>query len=130
MKKLFLCLVTLCVALSLGAQKLTPEVGVQFQGLFVNDEFGASNEQLMASGTLGAARLFPYAGVSFGQHHGLYAGVDVVQDFGVFPQKPSAEVAFWYEFQKEHFNLYAGLVPYAKLVGNYSSAIWSDASSF
>ena len=121
MKKLLLSLVTLCVALSLGAQKLTPEVGVQFQGLFVNDEFGASNEQLMASGTLGAARLFPYAGVSFGQHHGLYAGVDVVQDFGVFPQKPSAEVAFWYEFQKESFNLYAGLVPYAKLVGNYSS---------
>ena len=130
MKKLFLSVLTLCAALSLAAQKLTPEVGVQFQGLFVNDEFDASDQRLMASGTLGAARLFPYAGVSFGGHHGLYAGVDVVQDFGVFPQKPSAEVAFWYEFQKEHFNLYAGLVPYAKLVGNYSSAIWSDASSF
>ena len=130
MKRFLLSVLSLCAALSLRAQICTPEAGVQFQGLFVNDEFDASGERLMASGTLGAARLFPYAGVSFGQHHSLFAGVDVIQDFGVFPQKPSAEVAFWYEFQKEHFKLYAGMVPYAKLVGNYSSAIWSDASSF
>ena len=131
MKRLVLTTILAALAaLSLGAQEFTPQVGVNFQGLFVNDEFDASGQTLMASGTLGAARLFPYAGLRFGKVHGLYAGLDLVQDFGVTPIRPYTELAFWYELQSRHFALYAGLVPYAKLKGTYSSAIWSDANAF
>ena len=39
MKRFLLSVLSLCAALSLRAQICTPEAGVQFQGLFVNDEF-------------------------------------------------------------------------------------------
>ena len=130
MKRLILTTLACLAALSLAAQHVTPQVGVLFEGRFVNDEFDASGQSLMASGTLGAARLFPYVGIRFAKDHGLYAGVDVVQDFGVGAVKPITEFAVWYELQKEHFALYAGLAPYAKLKGTYSSAIWSDANAF
>jgi hypothetical protein len=130
MRRILLTVLASLAALSLGAQKVTPQVGVTFEGRFVNDEFDASGQSLMASGTLGAARLFPYAGIRFGKIHGLYAGVDVVQDFGVSPIKPMVELAIWYQLRKEHFSLYAGLIPCGKLKGSYSSAIWSDANAF
>ena len=129
-KRFLLGLLALSAAFSLDAQTVRPVVNAQFQGVFFNDEFDASGARLAASGTLGAVRLFPSVGLRFGKHHGLYVGVDVIQDFGVSPLKPQAEFAAWYEFQKEHFSLYAGMIPYAKMMGSYSTAIFSDAASF
>ena len=130
MKRVLLTVLASLAALSLGAQHVTPQVDVLFEGRLINDEFDASGQSLMASGTLGAARLFPWAGIRFGKDHGLFVGLDVVQDFGAPPFKPITELAFWYQLEKEHFALYAGLAPYAKLKGSYSSAILSDANVF
>ena len=85
MKRSLLCLLALLAALSLDAQVFSPEVNAQFQGVFVNDEFDASGGVLAPSGTLGAIRFFPTAGLRFGENHGLFVGVDVIQDFGVAP---------------------------------------------
>lgn len=133
MKHFALTIAALALSFSLGAQNIRPEWDVHFIGTLVNDEFDASDCVLAPSGTLGALRLSPYAGIRFGRNgnHALKAGFDVMKDFGTAGDKPVFELAAWYQYNSDNgFTLAAGIFPFSLMGGFYSSLIFSDASRF
>lgn len=131
MKRFILVIAFLGLGLSLGAQNIRPEWDIHFAGSLVNDEFDISKGVLAPSGTLAALRLSPYVGISFGRHHRLKAGFDVMKDFGAPDTKPVTELAVWYQYDNPSgFTFAAGIVPFSVLKGFYSTAIFSDSARF
>lgn len=119
------------LALPLSAQiPVQMEADVHFHGAVVNNEFDASNEVLSRSLTIAAVRFAPYVGLKFGEQHHLKAGVNVLRDFGTPGQPLSAEMAVWYQMDRKHFTLAAGIFPRSLLKYRYSDAVLGDKVRF
>ena len=130
MKRFILSIAALTLGLSLGAQNVKAEYDIKVQTHFLNDEFDVSNCELNPSGTMAAVRLAPYLGLAIGEHHKVKAGVDVVKDFGIGPDRPVVDLACWYQYNNEGFTFAAGILPFSLMSGYYSTVIFSDASRF
>lgn len=130
MKHFILSIAAFGLCFTLGAQSLRPEVDINFQTHFLNDEFAVSGCELNPSGTMAAVRLAPYAGLCIGEHHKVKLGLDVVKDFGIGTDKPIVDLACWYQYNNEGFTFAAGVLPFGLMSGYYSTAIFSDAARF
>ncbi len=130
MKYLFLSVAAFLLCISSLAQTVRGEWDLHYQAAIINDEFDVSNNVLASSGTLAAMNLSPYVGLRFGKEHRIKVGFNVMKDFGTPDTKPTTELAAWYQYDKKHFTLAAGIFPYSLLGGRYSSAIFSDAYRF
>ena len=131
MKHIILSIAAFALSLCALAQPVRLVGGLSFQGAIINDEFDVSNCELAKSGTLAAFNLTPHIGLRFGEGHQIKTGFNVTRDFGTTGDKPSFELAAWYQYNNRNgFTLAAGIFPYSMLGGRYSSAIFSDAARF
>ena len=107
---------------------------VEFDTAIINDEFGPSHDQLQPSGTTAGARISPRVGLGFGRGNRVMLGADIAKDFGS-SVPVYAEFSLWYQNtiplkKGGEFTFGAGIIPYSKSIGDYTTLIFSEQSCF
>ncbi len=128
MKTRNLFLIVLCSILfgsSASAQKLLWDI--DFDSRFDNREY---NTTLAGSQTLFGARLSPQIGVGWGHGNSIQVGGNFLVDFGARAFDRNPELVLYYGYESRKFNVFAGLVPRGRIMGDYSYAIFSDSVRF
>ena len=138
---------TLCVLMLSGevfssrAQDLSFLWDLDFEFVFNNHEYAASEDAFAPSHTLAGARLTPSAGLGIssedGSSHRIMAGLDLTRRFGS-PFSISSlisEATLFYEYRKPFsfgslFSMTAGIFPRSALQGEYTEVIVSDDIRF
>lgn len=134
MKKFFAFAILLLVSAEALPQQLL--WGVGFDTRFDNREYSGS--RLATSQTLFSSRLSPTIGLGWGTGSRLVAGVDLRLDFGAARQFDTApSVVMYYDYASDRQNgaiaryrAVAGVFPRYKMMGDYSSAFFSDSVRF
>ena len=128
-KILLFILIVLC--LPLNAQvSVTPEAGVSFQSVLINDEFDASSAVLASSCTIASARLDACIGLRFGESHKIQVGMDLYRDFGTRNEYPHLRLSAWYQMNRKSLTLALGVFPRSLMRGTYSTVILSDKARY
>lgn len=130
-KVLFATLALLISGGGLKAQKLL--VGADFETRFDNREY--ANNDFNESQTLFSARLTPQIGVEWQQKNRLILGVEMLQNFGQYnPQGDrflsDVKPLMYYRFKTANVQANAGIFNRKELMGDYSSAFFSDSTRF
>ena len=135
MKKSIFTLILLLGCAALFAQNEVELVGeVEFDTAIINDEFEPSKDALQPSSTTAGARFSPRIGFSFGRGNRIMLGADVARLFGT-PEPVFGEISLWYQKNMTlksgtEFTLGAGIIPYSKAIGDYTTLIFSDQANF
>lgn len=109
------------------AQNLVLEV--DFATRFDNREYSASESGVPQ--TLFSARVSPRIGIEWEESNRLMFGVDLLQDFGDNTKfLTHARPTMYYQFKSDIVHANAGVFDRKELMGEYSSAFFSDSTVF
>ena len=122
-----------------GRNRFEWEYDADFQYIFDNREFAASNGAYTPSGTIHTVVFTPTVGFSIQQdrrvHHRVVAGVEFAHDMGMrtwreLPQEPILYYDAHVRARRGRFEGLAGVFPRRFLEGTYSEAFFSDSTKF
>lgn len=109
------------------AQNLVLEV--DFATRFDNREYAAS--KLGIPQTLFSARVSPRIGIEWEKNNRLIVGIDLTQDFGNNTEFLTyVRPTMYYQFKSDIVQANAGVFDRKELMGEYSSAFFSDSTAF
>ena len=99
---------------------------IKFSSQFDNREY---NTNLTKSQTLFGARITPQIGVGW-EHNSINIGTDLMADFGASTLFTDPTLLLYYAYNSKKFDAYVGVFPRSKMIGNYSTLIFSDSVKF
>lgn len=127
LRKIVFCIACVIAAGSVYAQNLVLEV--DFTTLFDNREYSSSEHGIPQ--TIFSARVSPRIGIEWEQNNRLMFGVDLLQDFGNNTKfLTHARPTMYYQFKNDNVQTNAGVFDRKELMGEYSSAFFSDSTTF
>lgn len=122
-KKIFLCLLLAKLSLSAFSQSVVWNADVH--SFFDNTEFGHSKVQIPQ--TMAGTHLAPEIGVSLDTIHSVFAGVDVLHEFGSNKVVDYLNIICYYKFDKAPFRFFMGSFPRADVLDNYPRMFFQDS---
>lgn len=122
--RISIILVLFC-ALNLQAQEILWNVGME--SVFDNREYSSKFNN---SQTIFGAILSPEVGVRWNGAHSLMVDAYVTYEFGSPTKDFKVDPAFYYNYNKDGFNVSAGIVPFEQIIGSESRAFFSDSVRF
>ncbi len=126
MKKIYptlLFIIALGTYTSAFSQKVVWKAGVH--SFFDNKEFTGS--QVQNSGTMAGVHLAPQIGISFQYKHRIFAGIDVMHEFGSNEAVDYYDPIAYYQFDKAPFAFYMGAFPRKPVLDNYPRMFFQDS---
>lgn len=126
MKKILLPLLALFWTLSLEAQEVVAEA--QFETRFDNREY--SGNDFGESMTLFGLGFSPEVGIQWAGQNRLMVGANLMHEFGDEKSLSEAALMVYYQFKSPSVQVNAGIFPRAKMIGEYSEAIFDDKTTF
>jgi hypothetical protein len=123
-KRLFLFLILLGeYVLSLSAQDILWKTGVH--SFFDNTEFGHSLVQMPQ--TMAGVHLAPEIGLSWNKKHRIFAGIDVMHEFGSEKSVDYYDPVIYYEYAGKPFRFYMGAIPRRLVLDRYPRMFFQDS---
>ena len=107
---------------------------INFSTFLDNQEFARSD--YIKDKTLGGINLAPQAGISFGESNAVFAGVNLLKEFGTQQVIDKTDLIAYYRYRAEMKNnwiqsFYAGIFPRAPLLSNYSDFLfWKPLTNY
>jgi len=127
MKRILSLIVAMVITLNVTAQELVLEL--DFATRFDNREYASST--FNTPQTLFSSRLTPSIGVEWEGVNRLMFGADMRNDFGGnINFTNNVELIVYYQFKTENVQANAGIFDRSELIGEYSSAFFSDSVNF
>jgi hypothetical protein len=123
MQRCFFLYVFLFSPVCLSAQDILWKASVHT--FFDNNEFAGSSVQ--NSQTMAGVHLAPEMGMSWEKRHRIFAGADVMHEFGGSKIIDYADPIVYYEFAGKAFRFYVGAVPRRMLLDRYPRMFFSDS---
>jgi hypothetical protein len=123
MKKNFCLLFLMVFGSSLFAQDIVWKAGVH--SFFDNTEFAHSTVQNPQ--TMAGVHLAPEIGLSWGNSHRIFAGVDVLHEFGSDNKIDYSDPIVYYEYADKGFRFYMGAFPRRLALDNYPRMFFQDS---
>jgi hypothetical protein len=118
-----LFLLTTGVLLPAQAQKFVWRAGVH--SFFDNNEFSGS--KVKESQTMAGVHLVPQVGISWNDKHRIFAGVDVMQEFGSNKIPDFYDPIVYYEYAGNPFRFYMGAFPREYVLKDYPKMFFQDS---
>jgi len=116
-------LISLYASVAVFPQELSWKAGLH--SFFDNKEFnGCSVEK---SGTMAGVHLVPQIGLGFDGKHRVYAGIDVMREFGSDAAIDFYDPIAYYEYDGKPFRFYMGAFPRKPLLDNYPRMFFQDS---
>ena len=123
-KKLCIVLILCVLCGNIFAQtKFLWKAGVH--NFFDNNEFSGSAYQI--SQTMAGTHIAPQVGVAFGEKHKIFAGADVMHEWGSRKIIDFTDIIAYYQFDNEPFRFYAGLIPRKNILEKYPKMFFQDS---
>lgn len=123
MKKYLFLLVFGGLVFSASAQEFVWKAGLH--SFFENNEFAGSKVQ--TSQTMSGVHLAPEIGISFRQKHRIYAGIDMLHEFGSNKAVDYYDPIVYYEFDGKPFRFYMGAFPRRMALSRYPRMFFQDS---
>lgn len=125
MLKRYLFIIFSCTGLltSLFSQEFVWKTGVH--SFFDNTEFSGSNVQTPQ--TMAGVHLAPELGLKWQKKHHVYAGVDLLHEFGSKETIDYYDPILYYEYAGKPFHFYMGAVPRNILLDKYPRMFFQDS---
>ena len=122
-RKSIILLILLHVSLSAFSQELLWKVGVH--SFFDNKEFAGSS--IDASGTMAGTHFAPQIGLSLEEKHRIYAGINLMHEFGSDKAIDFYDPIAYYEYDAKPFRFFMGAFPRTPLLNNYPRMFFQDS---
>jgi hypothetical protein len=123
-KTVFLLITGLNIMCSSGfAQDILWKAGVH--SFFDNTEFGHSAVQMPQ--TMAGVHLAPEFGLSWDNKHRIYAGVDVLHEYGSNKTVDYYDPIVYYEYNSQPFRFYMGAIPRQLVLDKYPRMFFQDS---
>jgi len=122
-KQSVILLILLHAAVSVFSQELLWKAGVH--AFFDNEEFDGSLVE--ESGTMAGVHLVPQIGVNFNDKHRIFAGIDLMREFGSNKTIDYYDLIAYYEYDGKPFRFYMGAFPRKPLLDNYPRMFLQDS---
>jgi hypothetical protein len=119
----FLAGFLLWLFLPLGAQNIVWKTGVY--SFFDNTEFGRSAVQIPQ--TMAGVHLAPEAGLSLKGKHRVFAGADLLHEYGSAEAVDFFNPVLYYEYASSPFRFYAGAIPRRQTLDRYPRMFFQDS---
>lgn len=124
MKKLSILVSVLFLAVfTVASQELLWKAGVH--SFFDNTEFTGSKVQIPQ--TMAGVHLTPEIGVDWEKNHRIYAGVDLLHEWGGDKIFARYDPVIYYEYAGHPFHFYMGAIPREKLLKRYPRMFFQDS---
>jgi hypothetical protein len=107
----------------INAQKFIWKAGVH--SFFDNNEFSGSS--VCTSQTMAGIHLVPQVGLSWNEKHRIFAGTDVMHEFGSDEVLDYYDPVIYYEYDGEPFRFYMGAFPRKDVLENYPGMFFQDS---
>jgi hypothetical protein len=111
------------VSLSIAGQK--PVFRTAAEAFFDNLEYSGS--QVKASQTMAGVHLAPQLGLQWDERHFLFAGIDLLHEFGSERIVDAAAPLAYYEFRGKPFHFYMGAFPRRETLNRYPRIFFADS---
>ena len=98
---------------------------IDVHSFFDNKEF--ANSPLDNSGTMAGTHLTPQIGLELNKRHRIFAGVDVMHEFGSNKAIDYHHPILYYEHDGKPFRFYMGSFPRTPLLNNYPRIFFQDS---
>jgi len=121
--KFIVLLIFLHASVIAFSQEVLYKAGVH--SFFDNKEFKGSSVEV--SGTMAGAHLVPQIGLAFEDKHRVYAGIDVMHEFGSDKAIGFYDPIVYYEYDKKPFRFFMGAFPRKPLLDNYPRMFFQDS---
>jgi hypothetical protein len=107
----------------LHAQEVVWKADVR--SFFDNTEFGGSRVQMPQ--TMAGVHLAPEAGLSLGGRHRMFAGIDLLHEYGSNQAVDFYDPVIYYEYAGRPFRFYAGAIPRRLTLDRYPRMFFQDS---
>jgi hypothetical protein len=121
--KYLLLLILFAVFQPLSAQKFVYKAGVH--SFFDNKEFSGS--KIQTSQTMSGVHLAPQVGLAFKEKHRIYAGIDLMHEFGSNKLIGYKDLFAYYQLDNEPFRFYMGAFPRHEVLEKYPRMFFQDS---
>jgi hypothetical protein len=119
----FLFVFFLGISPSFCAQEVVWKAGLR--SFFDNAEFGSSRVQIPQ--TMAGVRLAPEIGLSLGGKHRMFAGIDLLHEYGSNRTIDFYDPVIYYEYASQPFRFYAGAIPRRLTLDRYPRMFFRDS---
>jgi hypothetical protein len=119
----FLLFICLAIPTILPAQEVVWKVGLH--SFFDNTEFGQSSVQTPQS--MSGTHLVPEIGLGWNKKHRIFAGLDVMHEFGSDRSIDYSDVIAYYEYDGKPFRFYMGAIPRRLTLDKYPRMFFQDS---
>lgn len=123
MKRKILFSLILSLSVSCFSQKVLWKADVN--SFFDNTEFSYSNVQMPQ--TMAGTHFAPELGLGFDSIHSIFAGINVLHEFGSDKIIDYFNLTCYYKFENELFRFYMGAFPRKYVLDNYSRMFFQDS---
>ncbi|MDR2407036.1 MAG: hypothetical protein LBE13_02830, partial [Bacteroidales bacterium] len=107
----------------LCAQNIVWKTGVY--SFFDNTEFGGSSVQIPQ--TMAGVHLAPEIGLSLKSKHRIFAGIDLLHEYGSNKAVDFYDLVIFYEYAASPFRFYAGAIPRRLVLDKYPRMFFQDS---
>jgi hypothetical protein len=123
MKKRIIFFLFALISVTVSAQEVLWKLGVH--SFFDNTEFSGSEVQ--TSQTMAGVHLAPEIGLSWKQKHRIFAGADLLHEFGSEKGIDYAHPIVYYEYNGKPFKFYMGAIPRKLVLDRYPRMFFQDS---
>lgn len=125
-KILGLTIASLTIHTAISAQefKWGFDLTTQFDNREYKSEFNTSAQ------TLFGGRITPVVGLGWDKYHSVMVGTTLLEEFGSKSFDLDPEFVFYYNYRTHKYNVLAGRFQRTELIGDYSTAFFSDSVRF